>query len=86
MSISLILFVINLLLCNSYATFSLDLRNNKPDYKYMNNVKNIHFSVYEKLVIFIYKTGEVDIVTNNISIYYKKLYNNSLNSTNMNIK
>ena len=52
----------------------------------MNNVKNIHFSIYEKLVIFIYKTGEVDIVTNNISIYYKKLYNNSLNSTNMNIK
>ena len=52
----------------------------------MNNVKNIHFSIYEKLVIFIYKTGEVDIITNNISLYYKKLYNNSLNITLPDIK
>ena len=81
MSISFILFIINILLCNSYAIFSLDLRIKKPAYQSINNLKNIHFSKIEKLALFIYKTGEIDIITNNISVYYKNLYNNSLNNT-----
>jgi hypothetical protein len=46
-------------------------------YQKINNLKKIHFSKIEKIALFIYKTGEIDIVSDNISLYYKKLYNNS---------
>ena len=84
MRYSFIFFILNLLFCDSYIktlSMTLELRNNKPSYQCINNLKKIHFSKIEKLALFIYKSGEIDIITQNISIYYKNLYNNSLNNT-----
>lgn len=71
-------FIFNILFCNSYKIYSMELRKN---YQSINNLKNIHFSKIEKIALFTYNTGEVDIITNNISSYYKKIYNNSNNTT-----
>lgn len=73
----ILLLLFNIINCDTFNSFSMQLKNN---YSYQNikNLKKIHFSKIEKIALFIYKSGEIDIVSNNISLYYKKIYNNSI--------
>lgn len=42
-----------------------------------NDLKKVFFSNRERIAFFTFNDGSVDIVTNNISSYYRRLYNKS---------
>jgi len=89
----LLLFIIYIISSIQYTIYTslsslnykkIQLRNNldtNKSYQIMNNLEEVYFSPIDKIAIFKYYDGNIDILNNNISQYYRKLYKNSKNNT-----